>query len=158
MAKTIRILFICTGNTCRSIMAEGLMKKTLEELGKGRVEVVSAGIAAVTGVSPTDETIEVMKEETGIDVSGYHATDVSDALIEDADIILVMENVHKKEIIRRVPAAANKTFLLKEYAYPEKIKDPEMYGIQDPIGWGKEYYRHTLGVIKREIERIAVTL
>jgi protein-tyrosine phosphatase len=138
-------------------MAEGILKKLLTELGRKDVLVGSAGIAAVTGVPPTDETVQAA-QEAGIDVSGYHATDLTDWLIEDADIILVMENVHKEEIVRRVPRAASKTFLLKEYAYPEKIQDPEMYGIQDPIGWGADYYRHTFGVIKREIERIVPTL
>jgi len=138
-------------------MAEGLMKKRLTDLGKSGIEVNSAGIAAASGGSPTDETIEVMKE-SGIDVSKYWSKDLTPDMIDEADLILVMEDVHKREVIRRSPQASSKTFLLKEYAYPDKIDNPEMYGIEDPIGWGSDFYRHTLGVIKKEVDRIAQVL
>ena len=138
-------------------MAEALMKRTLNTLGKKGIAVGSAGIAAVSGTPPTDETAEAM-HEAGIDVTAHRATDISDALIKDSDLILVMEQVHKQEVIRRVPGAANKTFLLKEYAYPGGVPNPAMYGIQDPIGWGAGYYRHTREVINKEIERIALAV
>lgn len=133
------------------------MRKYLAVSGKSDIEIRSAGIAAAEGTPPTGETVKVMKEE-GIDVSGYHAKELTRAMIEDADLILVMETAHKREVMRKVPAAASKTFLLKEYAYPGGIDDPDNYGIADPIGWGMDYYRHTVGVIKREIERIVKVL
>ena len=157
MTRMKSILFVCTGNTCRSVMAEALMKRALEKAGKREIAVGSAGIAAAGGVPPTDETIEVMNE-LGVDVTAHRATELSDALIEDSDLILVMEDVHRQEILRRVPGAAEKTFLLKEYAYPGGVPDRTMYGVQDPIGWGIGYYRHTRDVINREIERIALTV
>ncbi len=153
MSKIHSILFICTGNSCRSVMAEGLMKKHLAAAGKSYIEVRSAGIAASPGTPPTEDTVKVMNEE-GLDVSGHGAEEVTEDMIEEADLILVMDAAHKGEIIRRVPAAASKTFLLKEYAYPGKIADPETCGIADPIGLGIDYYRHTREVIGKEIERI----
>lgn len=157
MGRVKSILFVCTGNSCRSIMAEGLMRKRLEELGKTDIVINSAGIAATNGASPTDETVEVMKE-AGIDVSDAHSKDIAIGMIDNSDLILVMDDVHKKEVIRRSPEAASKTFLLKEYAYPGNINNPGMYGIEDPIGWGVDFYRHTLGVIKKEVDRIAQVL
>lgn len=138
-------------------MAEGLMKKMLASAGRSDIEVRSAGIAASPGTPPTEETVKVMDEE-GVDVSSHTAEEVTKDMIADADLILVMDAAHKGEVIRRDPAAASKTFLLKEYAYPGKIDNPEMYGIADPIGWGIDYYRHTRGVIEKEIERIARVL
>ncbi|MFA6610292.1 MAG: low molecular weight protein arginine phosphatase, partial [Candidatus Omnitrophota bacterium] len=61
MGNIKSVLFVCTGNSCRSVMAEGFMKKYLRELGKADIEVRSAGISAAEGFFPTAETIEVMR-------------------------------------------------------------------------------------------------
>ena len=70
MSEARSVLFVCTGNSCRSVMAEGLLRKYLKELGKDDIEVRSAGPSAVNGSPATKETIEVMKKE-GIDVSPF---------------------------------------------------------------------------------------
>ena len=151
------ILFVCTGNSCRSIMAEGLLKKALKGLGKGNFEVSSAGTGARDGFTPTFETIEVMKEE-GVDVSGYKSKRLTDELINEADLILVMEAAHKEDIAIRVPEAAPKTYLLKEFGLEKTKMDPEYLGVPDPIGRPMEVYEASFNAIKREIERIAPLL
>lgn len=152
------VLFVCTGNSCRSVMAEGLLKKRLKETGKDHIEVWSAGVAAFGGLPPTEETIEVMKE-SGADISGHRTRALTADMIRRADLILVMEPSHKEAVVRAVPAAARKTYLLKEFG----IKDPAVLlgdelGIRDPIGMPIGEYRHSLDVIKREIDRIAQVL
>lgn len=157
MGKIKSVLFVCTGNSCRSVMAEGLLKKYLKELGKDDIEVHSAGIMPLGGLPPTEETIQTMKEE-GVDVSGVRSHSLTDEMIRKADLILVMERLHKEEIIRRIMQAVSKTYLLKEFDNPEKTGRRENSDIPDPIGRPMKYYRYCISMIKKEIERIAKSL
>ena len=154
MDKIKSILFVCTGNSCRSIMAEGLMKDALKRLGKVGIKVSSAGVSAIDGFSPTRETIEVMKLE-GVDIAGYQSKSLTDEMIIDSGLILVMAAHHMDDIIRRVPEAAAKTHMLKQYGRRDESLACEELNISDPIGKPMEFYEYTLGEIKREVNRIA---
>ncbi|MFA5146665.1 MAG: low molecular weight protein arginine phosphatase [Candidatus Omnitrophota bacterium] len=157
MGKVRSILLVCTGNSCRSVMAEGLLKKYLKEAGKGDIEVRSAGVIAVDGLGPTIETVETMKEE-GIDVSNFRATRLTDELIKSSDLILVMEESHRAEIVERVPEAAPKTHLLKKFGAEDDKRHSEGFSIPDPIGRPPKDYGYCRETIKREIERIVKLL
>lgn len=157
MAEIKSVLFVCTGNSCRSVMAEGLLKKYLKELGKDNIEVRSAGSGAMNGMAPTDETIEVMARDD-VDVSGYKSKKITDDLIKNSDLILVMDYLHKNEVVRRVPEAASKTYLVKEFGADEKADRPEGSSIPDPIGRPIKDYENCFDMIKKEIERIAKLL
>jgi protein-tyrosine-phosphatase len=150
------ILFVCTGNSCRSVMAEGLMRKRLYELGRNDIEVRSAGVMASKGLSPTDETIKVMKE-ADVDVSEFKTKIMTDDMIKKADLILTMEPMQKDVILKKAPPAASKTFLLKEYKNPSKIL-PKGFSVHDPIGKPIEDYKVTRDEISAEIERVAELL
>ena len=145
------VLFVCTGNSCRSVMAEAIARKRLYELGKDDIEVYSAGVRALNGLPPSDETIEVMKEE-GVDVSSFQTKHITPYMIKKADLIITMEPVHKDEILSMVPAAESKTYLLKEYG-SSRVINPEGYSVNDPMGKPIEEYRITRDEIKSEIER-----
>lgn len=153
MSDIKSILIVCTGNSCRSVMAEGLLKKYLKESGKTGIEVLSAGIRALDGFSPTEGTIETMKAE-GIDMTHFVSRAVTDGMIKKADLILVMEDLHKEEVISRVPDAEPKTFLLKEYGTDKETGNMAHPGISDPIGRPIEYYKTCMAEIKKEVERI----
>jgi len=138
-------------------MAEGLMERELEKLGKNGIMVRSAGIRAIDGFSPTEETIEVMKEN-GMDVHLSRSQSLDEDLVNGSDLILVMENVHKNDIRARFPYASAKTHLLKEYKSDVVPTDSADAGIQDPIGMPLNYYRNCFKAIKAQIERIAATI
>jgi len=120
MSDIHSVLFVCTGNSCRSVMAEGIMRKRLYELGKNDIEVSSAGTMAINGLQPTEETIKVM-EESGVDVSEFKSKGMTADMAKRFDLILAMEPMHKEAILKMAPNAASRTFLLKEYGNTSKI-------------------------------------
>jgi protein-tyrosine-phosphatase len=90
------VLFVCYGNICRSLMAEGFLRKMLSELNT-KMQVVSAGLNAY-GWSPTDEVIEIMKRQ-GVNITDHNSTQLTKELIEKAHLILTMEKSHKDAIL-----------------------------------------------------------
>lgn len=153
--KTKIILLVCTGNSCRSPMAQGYLGHLLK--GREDIEIISAGVSTVSGTLATPEAIKVMAE-CGIDISGHLARGLTDETIKKADLILVMEKSHKETILRRVPVAKGKVYLLKEFGRKEKILPDENLDIADPIGAPLEIYQKSFAVIKEELERIAKLL
>ncbi len=110
----MKIMFICTGNICRSAMAHMMLAKKAKEENKN-IEVYSCGIYAENGDIPTYEGIETMKEY-GIDLKTHRATNIRNSNIENMDVILCATTAHKNNVINMYPKLKDKIFTIKEYA------------------------------------------
>ena len=143
MSKTV--LFVCTGNSCRSPMAAGFLREMLKE--KKEIRIDSCGTIFSSFSGPTPQAIKIMKEY-GIDILSHKTKFLSKDLIDEADLILVMERKHRERVQELNPEAKNKTFLLKEFA-----PDKENLEIRDPIGLSDEVYREIAKEIKEALER-----
>lgn len=159
------ILFICTGNTCRSPMAEGFLRAGLKEdrdLSE-RFTVSSAGISVYPGDGASPNSIDVLRSEWNIDISNHIASPVNKDDIADAFLILTMTRQQKKAIEAMYPEARGKIHTLKEFAC-EKTADPdyEQYDytldIMDPYGMPPGVYGVCAREIKAAIEKLASIL
>ncbi len=143
------VLLVCTGNTCRSSMAEGILKSMVYETNqlKDKVKVISAGVAAYPGQSASPQAIEALREQ-GIDISGHRAAQVDKDMLRAADIILTMTAGHKQIIKLMDPASADKVFILKEYI------EGDDGDISDPFGQPVEEYIRCAGEIKELMAKL----
>ena len=113
-----RILFICTGNTCRSPMAEALMRKIAQDENIS-IEVKSAGISALHGGNASHHAYEVLSEK-GI-APDHRSQRVTRELIQWADVILTMTSHHKHIVLHQFPESLEKAHSLKEYAFSNSM-------------------------------------
>lgn len=145
----MKIMFICTGNICRSAMADWLMKKKLQERNVSDIEVYSSGIFAMQGDIPTDEAIQVM-QEYDVNLTKHRATITQKSNIQEMDLILCMTTSHKQTLIHMYPKLTDKIFTLKEYVgMNEKGID-----IKDPWGYDIVVYRFCAAEIDFALDKL----
>ncbi len=154
------VLFVCTGNSCRSVMAQAQLIKRLKEEKRGDVEVLSAGIMMLAGTGATEATKQVLLKE-GIDVSSHASQKITKEMLKKSDLILVMEQLHEQKILQIAPELKNRVFLLKEFIHSVKgelfngiRKRDDNLDIEDPIGQPIEFYEQVFAVIKEAVEKI----
>jgi glycine hydroxymethyltransferase len=140
-----KVLFICTGNVCRSPMAEGLLR----HLAGDEVEVASAGLGAGRGQPPSAHAIDVLRGE-GIDISDIRSQPVSADLLREADYIFTMTRDHLDMLLLLFPEMASKARLLR-FDDAAKGGRPD---VTDPIGGTRGTYEACKEDIKRAMPRV----
>ncbi len=138
MSEKFVIMFVCTGNTCRSPMAEGALRTLLEKKRPGQFEVISAGTMGGADFPATKYAVEAAKN-WGADISRHKSQPLTVSLIKKADLIFGMTSSHVEEVLRMSDQAAGKTYLFKNFPDSSPIGE----GVEDPIGQSLERYNQT---------------
>ena len=139
------ILFVCTGNSCRSVFAEGILKEMFAKEGL-EIHVHSAGTEAFSGRQGSPRVLRLLNDE-GIDLSAHRTRKITREIIEEAGIIFVMEKAHRKAILALAPEREAGIFLLSQfYSRPEIL--PMGTEIPDPIGMDAFFYENVNDLIR----------
>src|SRR5436305_3620706 len=128
------VLFICTGNVCRSPMAEGIFRYAVQ--GRGDYRVFSAGLGAMEGQPPSPYGVQAVRE-LGIDISSQRSRMLTPDLVQQAEYIFGMTHSHIDTVMLLYPHAAEKTFMLREF---DETLDLFEKDISDPIGGSYDVY------------------
>lgn len=134
---TYNILFVCTGNTCRSPLAEAIARRALEERGWRHVRVASAGLAARPGDGPSEQAV-VVAQRRGIDLEAHRSRPLTSELLDWADLVLGMSSSHVAAVNRM--GAAEKGVAIADFAAGGHGHGP---GVRDPYGGPVEAYEET---------------
>src|SRR6266516_1849340 len=142
------VLFVCTGNICRSPIAEGLFRRLLGN--RKDIEVASAGVHAVRGQPPSLYAVQVCEEE-GVDISGLRSQPLTAALVDRATHIFALTGAHLEPIEMLFPQGAEKSFLLREFEQPGTTVWRD---VPDPIGLGREVYEDCARIVKNALPSV----
>ena len=156
-----KILFVCTGNTCRSAMAKGIFDKILKEKKlEDKFTCECAGTMVYMNSPASLNAIEALKEK-GIDISSHISKSVNEEMVRESDVTLTMGRNHKEYILTKYPFSEGKVYTLKEYANAidninNKKKSDVLYDIDinDPYASSLQVYRDTAKEIESSIEKI----
>lgn len=141
----MNVLLVCTGNTCRSPMAEGLLKQIAAEAGNRDLHVLSGGLFADSGSAASKNAV-LAAAERGVDISAHRSASVNSEVVLQADLILGMTESHKRALIDMFGAPEDKTYTLAEYAGISG-------DVADPFGGDLDVYRSCADELYEALKR-----
>ena len=150
VVKRKTILFVCTGNSCRSVMAEYLLKSMAG--GRDNIEVLSAGTGVFLQTTASAETISILKEE-GIDASQHLSQAIHTILLKKSDLIIVMTRNHRQQVLERVPEVEKRVYLLREFVNAPAGSQIDL-DVPDPIGQPHYAYKECYAIVKEAMHKI----
>ena len=147
----MNLLFVCTGNTCRSAMAEAVAKAIIKAQPEqyGGFSAASAGVMCA-GPSPASPLAVRAAAEHGCDLSQFTAKQITETMVEEADYVFTMTRQHKQMLDYALPQHSGKTFLLTAYA----MGDASAPDIPDPYGGSAEEYAQCFAVLEGQIAAV----
>lgn len=153
--KYRNILFVCTGNSCRSVMAEELLKhmvKKSDNLNFDEFKICSAGTSCMGNMLSPKETIQALSNHE-IDIKSHRSQRLTPEMVKEADVVFAMQKQHKKFVKRMESDGEHKTYLLKEFCQKSDVHYNDLQ-IMDPIGGSLKVYEGCLLEIKKCLEKI----
>jgi tRNA threonylcarbamoyl adenosine modification protein (Sua5/YciO/YrdC/YwlC family) len=143
------VLFVCTGNSCRSVMAEYLLKAKL--IGRDDVDILSAGTSVYFKSGASQETLSVLRER-GINAAAHVSKPLGRTMLRKADLIFAMTRAHRIQILDHVPYVEKRVYLLKEFC--RSAGGESDLDVPDPIGQSHDAYQECLAIIDEGIAKI----
>ncbi len=147
MKKKFLILFVCAGNTCRSPLAEIIMKEEIKRHRLSGIRVSSAGVSAIEGARASENARKTARN-LGLSLARFRSKPLTRRRLALADLVLTMEDSHKKRITEEYPSYSEKVYLLSEYSGSGRG------GIEDPAGRSEDGYMECAMILKDEIRRV----
>jgi protein-tyrosine phosphatase len=145
--RIFSVLFVCSGNTCRSPLAERILKHHLKKRRRKGINVSSAGTGALDGL-PASEGARNVAREIGVSMAGFKSKRLTWRRVARADLILTMTPYHRDDVGMKWPDAAGKTHMLSEYTGSERGP------ITDPVGGSHAVYARCAADLSDEIQRL----
>jgi protein-tyrosine-phosphatase len=153
----MKILFVCSGNICRSPMAEAYMRHRAARGGLTHASVESAGTLNINGAPASDEAIRTVRQY-GIDLTAHRSRGLTERMLRETDLVVVMTDRHREEVTSRLSGSHGVAIhLIRAFEVaPTPADDP--LDLDDPIGLPEEFYRGTFDTIRTCVDHLVMHL
>ena len=152
----MKVLFVCSGNICRSAMAAAYFRHRAGDRGLSHVVVDSAGTLDIEGAPASAESVEVLRE-IGVDLSGHRSKALTEAQLWTSDLVIGMTRDHLETIAVRDTAGSARRYLLRAFERGA-VADPNAADLEDPIGRSLEFYREQRELLLTCLDHLAIHL